>query len=68
VRRDADGTILLDTRAGGAATVGAALWGSPLGPHSLENVGLGPLYIISVELKACQVSDRHVPSSTAAID
>lgn len=51
VRRDADGTVLLDTRADGAATAPEALWGPPLGPHSLENVGPGPLHIISVEVK-----------------
>jgi hypothetical protein len=62
VRRDADGIILLDTRAGGAAAAPPARWGSPLGPHSLENVGRGPLHIVSVELKALQHSVRHAPS------
>jgi hypothetical protein len=52
VRRHADGTILLDTRAGGAGPATSALWGSPLSPHALENVGPGPLHIISVELNA----------------
>jgi hypothetical protein len=67
VRRDADETILLDTRAGGAAAAPAAQWGSPLGPHSLENVGPAPLHIISVELKELQLSGRHVPSPTGVI-
>ena len=52
VRRDAEGTVLLDTRAAGAApNPPAALWGDPLGPHSLENVGSTPLHVISVEVK-----------------
>lgn len=63
VRRDADGTILLDTRAGGAAVAASALWGSPLGPHSLENVGGGPLHIISVELKALQLHSALTASA-----
>ena len=53
VRRDADGVVLVDTRSSG--TKGGplpALWGEPLPPHSLENVGVAPLRIISVELKA----------------
>lgn len=51
VRRDADGAVLLDTRTNGPATPPTALWGAPLAPHSLENVGAGPLHIISVEVK-----------------
>ena len=52
VRRNADGQVLLDTRATefrGAPPV--ALWGEPLGPHSLENVGDVPLHVVSIELK-----------------
>jgi len=52
VRRDAAGVVLMDTRASGPASAPAALWGAPLGPHSLENVGPGPLHVISVEVKA----------------
>ena len=53
VRRDADGAVLLDTRAGtGAPNPPAVLWGDPLGPHTLENVGSTPLHVISVELKS----------------
>lgn len=54
VRRDAQGGILLDTRTAGSAGAlepATARWGDPLAPHSLENVGLTPLHIISVELK-----------------
>jgi hypothetical protein len=49
VRRDASGAVLVDTR--GQAPSSGALWGPPLGPHSLENVGATPIHIISVELK-----------------
>ncbi len=52
VRRDAEGAVLLDTRAtAGAPSPPSALWGEPLAPHSLENVGPTPLHVISVELK-----------------
>lgn len=52
VRRDAEGTVLLDTRvAGNAQSPPQVLWGEPLAPHSLENVGSAVLHVISVELK-----------------
>lgn len=52
VRRDDTGAVLLDTRvAGVTAAPGAVLWGEPLGPHTLENVGTAPLHIVSVEIK-----------------
>ena len=52
VRRDSDERVLVDSRAV-ASRVGSpvALWGEPLPPHSLENVGPVPLRVISVELK-----------------
>ena len=54
VRRAADDTILVDTRAAGpAAPTPTVLWGEPLAPHSLENVGSSLIHIISVELKSC---------------
>jgi hypothetical protein len=53
VRRDADGAVLVDTRASAISTAPpTALWGEPLTPHSLENVGVASLRVISVELKA----------------
>ncbi len=52
VRRDAGGNVLLDTRQVDALKNSpGVLWGAPLGPHSLENVGSTPLHIISVEVK-----------------
>ena len=48
-----DDNVLLDTRASGSAnTPPAVLWDEPVAPHSLENVGLTPLHIVSVELKS----------------
>ena len=52
VRRDAAGQVTADTR-GKPAPVGspAVLWGEPLPPHTLENVGTAELHVISTELK-----------------
>ena len=63
MRRDADGIVVLDTRAGGSAGVPTALWSAPLGPHSLENVGPNPLHVISVEVKAAvsTATERQIP-------
>lgn len=52
VRRDAKGAVLVDTRSGSAQPIPQALWGEPLAPHSLENVGARPLHIISTEVKS----------------
>jgi len=52
IRRSADGSVLLDSRAnGGRPTAGSALWGPPLQAHSLENIGRDMLHIVSVEIK-----------------
>ena len=52
VRRDAAGQMTVDTR-GKPAPAGspAVLWGEPLPPHTLENVGSTELHVISTELK-----------------
>ena len=53
VRRDANGQVMLDSRlAGMAAQPGTVMWGEPLGPHSLENVGEAVLHVLSIEVKA----------------
>ena len=63
VRRDADEAVMLDTRSAMAAgPSSSALWGEPLAPHSLENVGQMALHIISVELKM----PGSVPAPVAA--
>lgn len=52
IRRDASGAILLDSRnLSQQPQSGAALWGSALAPHTLENVGRSDLRVITVELK-----------------
>jgi hypothetical protein len=52
VRRDADGKVTADTRGKPApTTLPAVLWGEPLPPHTLENVGSAELHVISTELK-----------------
>jgi len=52
VRRDADGKVTADTRGKPApASLPAVLWGEPLPPHTLENVGSTELHVVSTELK-----------------
>lgn len=52
VRRDADGKVLVDTRGRPApASLPLVVWGEPLPPHTLENVGASELHVVSVELK-----------------
>ena len=52
VRRDPQGNVLADTRASKSTpVVGAAVWGAPLTPHSLENVGSSEFRTLTVELK-----------------
>lgn len=52
VRRDARDTVLVDSRQEGAPfKADAVLWGAPLPPHSLTNVGDQELRTITVEIK-----------------
>ncbi len=52
VRRDPNGKVLADTRAAKTSPiVGAVVWGAPLTPHSLENVGTQEFRTLTVELK-----------------
>lgn len=51
IRRDGEGSVLLDTRAGGGAETPATHWSEPLPPHSIENLGERDLHVIMVELK-----------------
>jgi quercetin dioxygenase-like cupin family protein len=51
VRRDPDGTVLLDTRGSSQPPPGSSVWNEPLAPHTLENVGAHELRNITVELK-----------------
>ena len=52
VRRDGEGTILVDSREGDSLPErGTAIWGGSLPPHTLENVGDFEIHVIGVELK-----------------
>ena len=52
MRRDEAGKVLLDSKASGIKLEpGQASWSAPLPLHTLENVGDGPLHLISVEIK-----------------
>ena len=52
VRRDVEGNVIVDSRITPVAIEpGTAIWAQPLPPHSLENVGTGPIHIISTEVK-----------------
>lgn len=51
VRRDGDGTVLVDTRLKPSGPVPKATWSEPLPPHTLENVGDVAIHVVSVELK-----------------
>ena len=52
VRRDPDGNVLADTRASKSTPImGAAVWGAPLTPHSLENIGGHEFRTLTVEMK-----------------
>jgi quercetin dioxygenase-like cupin family protein len=52
VRRDREGKVIVDSRAGGKLAEGSALWSGPLAAHTLENVGTSEIRAISVEVKA----------------
>jgi quercetin dioxygenase-like cupin family protein len=52
VRRDAEGHVLLDTRAADALSEpGTNLSTGPLPPHTLENVGESEIRVLNIELK-----------------
>ncbi|MGD9563226.1 MAG: hypothetical protein AB7F88_13570 [Pyrinomonadaceae bacterium] len=52
VRYGPDRNVLLDSRSLSAKpAVGSALWGDPIGPHFVENVGSPVLHIVAVEIK-----------------
>lgn len=59
VRRDAAGTVLMDSRDGEPPVVGGAIWSPAMTPHTLENVGDGELRLVGVELKRTSVELPH---------
>lgn len=55
IRRDENGNVLMDSvRDGIAVEPGQVLWGGPIPPHTLENTGVQPIHLISVEIKAAR--------------
>ena len=59
VRRDGEGRVLLDTRGRPPpANLPFAAWAEALPPHTLENVGLTDLLVVSVEIKDGAGRDR----------
>jgi hypothetical protein len=51
VRRDHEGSVLVDTRAAEPIAVGTAIWSVPLPTHTLQNVSEGEIRVVNVELK-----------------
>lgn len=50
VRYDSEGNVLLDSRSfANKPAVGSALWGGPIGPHFVENVGSAVLHIVAAD-------------------
>ena len=54
VRRDRGGLTVVDSRTLGKIDAESAVWSGPLPPHTLENVGVVELRVISVELKCAE--------------
>ncbi|MGN6588764.1 MAG: cupin domain-containing protein [Sphingomicrobium sp.] len=52
IRRDENGTVLVDSRERSAPESETGLWIDPLPPHSVENIGSAVLRIIAVEVKS----------------
>jgi hypothetical protein len=66
VRRDGNGSVLVDSRAGGGLPQpGTALWSGPLPPHTLENVDTTEIRVIGVELKGRSHSIGTIGEQTA---
>ena len=51
VRRDAHGSVLMDSRTVQKPSEGTTLWSPSIGPHTLENIGEAELHVIGVEFK-----------------
>jgi hypothetical protein len=52
IRRDANGTVVVDSRVGAAAgSPPSVLWSEAMPPHTLQNVGTAEILVIGVEIK-----------------
>jgi quercetin dioxygenase-like cupin family protein len=52
IRRNGEGKIVVDSRRISKPAQGSAVWSEPLTAHTLENVGVTELRVISVEMKS----------------
>jgi mannose-6-phosphate isomerase-like protein (cupin superfamily) len=52
IRRDENGSVILDSRNVPSPSPGAALWIPPLPPHTLENIGATDIRFIAIEIKS----------------
>ena len=53
VRYDPEGNVLVDSRTFSSRPVpGSVIWGTPLPPHFVHNIGQSELHILAVEVKA----------------
>ena len=64
VRRDENGEVLLDTRKT-MSRPPVIMWTAPLPPHTLENVGMADIHILSFEIKDL---DFAIPASPPQAD
>lgn len=51
IRRDAEGSVMMDSRTAPPPAEKTAFWSPALGPHTLENVGTTELHVLGIELK-----------------
>ena len=52
IRRDADGNVLFDSRTAGPPPRDPVVtWTPPIPPHSVENIGITEILLITTELK-----------------
>jgi len=59
VRRDEQGNVTLDSRVTPVRREpGEAVWSGPMEAHTLENVGMGTVHIVSVEVKGAGGAGR----------
>ncbi|MBS0189326.1 MAG: hypothetical protein JSS51_14775 [Planctomycetes bacterium] len=55
IRRDDRGVVTGDSRQNPPGNAGDVVWATPLGPHTLENVGATPIHVVSVETKLASI-------------
>ncbi len=58
LRRDATGSVLMDSRTGPPLAEGTVTWSPAMPPHTLQNIGNTPLRLISTEIKTSNQTKR----------